>query len=95
MIFSQGDVQQKAVVDFDQLLSQKNYRQIFDNSARYIAALALYPDKQKQLQDVLDDMQKIEGAIMRADAMAQQSNYAGAWESVEKMAARISPTTAS
>ena len=87
MISSQGDVQQRAVVDFDQLLGQKNYRQIFDNSARYIAALALYPDKQKQLEDVLHNMQKVEGAIVRADEMARQSNYAGAWESVEKVAA--------
>lgn len=86
MISSQGDVQQKAVVDFEQLLGQKNYRQIFDNSARYIAALALYPDKQKQLEVVLRNMQKIEGAILRADEMAKQSNYAGAWESVEKVA---------
>ncbi len=28
MIFSEGNVQNKALVDFDQLLSQKNYRQI-------------------------------------------------------------------
>lgn len=86
MISTQGDVQQKAVVDFDQLLGQKNYRQIFDNSPRYIAALALYPDKQKQLQEVLANMQTIEGAILRADELAKQSNYAGAWESVEKIA---------
>jgi tetratricopeptide (TPR) repeat protein len=87
MIFSQGDVQQKAVVDFDQLLGQKNYRQIYANSPRYIAALALYPDKQRQLQEVLQNMQTIEGAILRADEMAKQSNYPGAWESVEKIAA--------
>jgi hypothetical protein len=86
-IFTQGDVQQRAVVDFDQLLGQKNYRQIFDNNARYIAALSLYPDKLKQLQEVLQNMQKIEGAIVQAEAMARQSNYAGAWESVEKVAA--------
>ncbi len=86
MISSQGDVQQKAVVDFDQLLGQKNYRQIFENSARYIAALATYPDKQQQLQGVMENMQRIEGAILRADEMARQSNYPGAWESVEKVA---------
>jgi len=85
-IFSQGDVQQRAVSDFDQLLGQKNYRQISENSTRFIAALATYPDKAKQLQGVLTDMQKIETAILRADEMARQSNYAGAWESVEKIA---------
>ncbi len=89
MIFSQGDVQQKAVIDFDQLAGQKNYRQIFDDRVRFIAALALYPEKQKQLEDVLKNMQTIEMAITQANAMAQQTNYAGAWESVEKIAAQF------
>jgi hypothetical protein len=85
-IFDQGDVQQKAIVDFDQLFSQKNYRQIFENSARYIAATALYPERQTQLQNVLQNMRTIEGAILRAEEMRRQSNFAGAWESVETVA---------
>lgn len=89
MIFSQGDVQQKAVIDFDQLAGQKNYRQIFDDRARFIAALALYPEKSKQLEDVLKNMQTIEMAITQANAMAQQTNFAGAWESVEKISAEF------
>ena len=89
MIFSQGDVQQKAVIDFEQLAGQKNYRQIFDDRVRFIAALALYPEKQKQLEDVLKNMQTIETAIGQASAMAVQTNYAGAWESVEKIAAQF------
>ena len=86
MIFDQGDVQLRALTDFDQLLSQKNYRQIYENSARYIAACAPYPDRQKQLMDVLNTMKSIEEAIMRGQEMGKQSNYAGAWESVEKTA---------
>jgi tetratricopeptide (TPR) repeat protein len=85
-IFEQGDVQQKAIVDFDQLLSQKNYRQIYDNSARYLAATVLYPDRKTQLEEVLQNMRTIETAILRADEMRKQSNYAGAWESVETVA---------
>jgi hypothetical protein len=85
-IFEQGDVQQKAIVDFDQLMSQKNYRQIFDNSARYLAATVLYPDRKTQLEEVLNNMRTIETAILRADEMRKQSNYAGAWESVETIA---------
>ncbi len=88
MIFDQGDVQQRALMDLDQLLSQKNYRQIYDNSPRYIAASALYPDRQKQLSEVMESMKSIEGAILRAQEMGRQSNYAGAWESVEKVASQ-------
>jgi len=88
MIFAQGDVQQKAVIDFEQLAGQKNYRQIFDDRVRFIAALALYPEKSKQLEEVLKNMQTIEMAITQASMMAQQTNFAGAWESVEKIAAQ-------
>ncbi len=89
LIFSQGDVQEKAVIDFGQLLTQKNYRKIYEDSGRFIAALATYPDKAEQLKHVLEDMKQIETAILRADEMARQSNYAGAWENVEKAFAQF------
>jgi hypothetical protein len=86
-IFDQGDVQQQALNDLDQLISQKNYRRIYEDSPRFIAASAQYPDKQKKLQEVLENMKKIEASTMRAEEMKRQGNYAGAWESVEKAAA--------
>ncbi len=85
-IFDQGDMQQRALTDLDELLGQKNYRQIYDNSARFIAASAQYPEREKQLKEVLESMKSIEGAIQQARVMSQLSNYAGAWESVEKVA---------
>jgi tetratricopeptide (TPR) repeat protein len=88
-IFDQGNVQQRALGDFDQLLSQKNFRQIFDDKGRYLAASSQFPERAKQLQDVLEKMQQVEGALMRAQEMSKQSNYAGAWESVERVAATM------
>ena len=88
MIFSKGDQEQQALIDFDQLVSQKNYRQIYDDSPRYIVATAQYPDRLAQLKTVLDFVKTIEIAITQANAMAQQSNYAGAWETVEKISAQ-------
>lgn len=82
-IFSQADVQQKALTDFDQLLSQHNYRQIFDDKMRYIAAVAMSPDRQESLKKVLDDMTSIETAILRAQEVAKHGDFAGAWETVE------------
>jgi hypothetical protein len=93
LIFDQGDMAQKAIVDFDSLVSQKNYRQIYTDSARYIAALATYPERRTQLEQVLEHMKAIETALMRADEMARQSNYAGAWESVEQAYAKFPDDT--
>ena len=84
MIFSQADVQSRALVDFDQLLSQKNYRQILDDRMRFIAATSMYPDKQEQLRKVLEDMQVIETSIIQAQEIEKRGDYAGAWESAEK-----------
>jgi len=85
LIFSQADVQQKALVDFDQLISQHNNRQIYNDKLRFIAAAALYPERQEQLKKVLDQMQVIETAIIQAGEIEKRGDYAGAWETVEKV----------
>jgi hypothetical protein len=84
LIFNQADVQQRALVDFEQLLSQKNYRQIFDDRGRFIAATATYPEKAAQLEEVLTQMTMVEAAILRAQEIARRGDSIGAWESVEK-----------
>jgi hypothetical protein len=83
LIFRGGNVQNKAKVDFDQLLSQKNYRQIYDDKERYIAAVALDPSRQEQLKTVLGNMAEIEKAIISAQEVEKHGDPAGAWESAE------------
>jgi len=85
LIFSQADVQQKALVDLDQLISQHNNRQIYNDKLRFIAAAALFPNRQEQLKKVLDQMQVIETAIIQAGEIEKRGDYAGAWETVEKV----------
>ncbi len=85
LIFSQADVQQKALVDLDQLISQHNNRQIYNDKLRFIAAAALYPDRQEQLKKILDQMQVVETAIIQAGEIEKHGDYAGAWETIEKV----------
>jgi len=84
MIFSQADLQGKALADLDQLAGQHNYRQIYDDQARFIAATALYPERQEQLKTVLKNMQQIETAIGRSTEIAKRGDTSGAWEGVER-----------
>jgi hypothetical protein len=83
-ILDQSDIQQQAMNDFDQLLSQKNYRRIFDDKLRFIAAAAMYPEKQKQLTEVLEKMTAVEAAILKAQEISRRGDSAGAWESAEE-----------
>ncbi len=85
LIFSQADVQQRALIDLDQLVSQRNFRQIYDDKMRFIAASAMYPERQEQLKKVLEQMQVVEGSIIQANEIAKRGDYAGAWETVEKV----------
>jgi len=82
-IFTQSDVQQQAMNDFDRLLQQNNHRQIFEDRMRFIAAAALYPEKQKQLGEVLEKMSLVEAAIVKAQEISKRGDAAGAWESAE------------
>ncbi|MDQ3197872.1 MAG: hypothetical protein M3Q46_01570 [Verrucomicrobiota bacterium] len=84
LIFSQADVQQKALVDLDQLVSQHNTRQIYNDKLRFIAAAALDPERQEQLKKILDQMQVVETAIIQAGEIEKHGDYAGAWETLEK-----------
>jgi tetratricopeptide (TPR) repeat protein len=84
-IFDNGDKIQTAINDFDQLLRDKNYRQIYDNAFRYGPVVQDQPERKAQFEKVVEGMKSIEVAITQANAMAQQSNYAGAWETVEKL----------
>jgi hypothetical protein len=93
LIFSQADAQQKAIADLDALLSQRNYRQIFDDRLRYIAATALYPERQEQLKVVLETMTLIEATLARCEEFARRGDYAGAWESAELMHQRFPDDT--
>jgi hypothetical protein len=86
-IFSQADVQQQALADLDRLVSTKNYRQIYDDKVKYIAATALYPERQEQLQKILEQVGEIEKAIIRSTEVDQHGDHAGAWEGVEKAVA--------
>ncbi|OYW70238.1 MAG: hypothetical protein B7Z37_31315 [Verrucomicrobia bacterium 12-59-8] len=77
------DVKSQALMEFDRLLSQRNYRQIFENQAPFIAAVADDLTRKQQLEKVLKDMGRLELIVGGAKEMAAASPPA-AWEKVEK-----------
>ncbi len=93
LIFTQGDVQQQALADLDRLIAQKNFRQIYEDRVRFIAATAFQPERQDQLRAILEKMARIEAAIMRANEIAKTGNHAGAWESLEETHAEFPDDT--
>ncbi len=84
MIGNNADIKTQAVLDLDRLLSQRNYRQIYNDQARYLASVIDDPVHQEQLKKVLIDMNKVNLIVAGANSNAQHNNIAGAWEMIEK-----------
>lgn len=78
-----SDTRAQALMEFDRLLSQRNYRQIFENQAMFIASVADDLARKDQLEKVLKDMGRLELIIGGAKELAA-SSPAAAWEKVEK-----------
>ncbi len=83
-LFSQSDIVQKALGEFDQLISQRNFRQVWNDKVRFIAAVAVNPDRKQTLEKVMKNMETIEASLMRAEEMSRTGNNAGAWEGLER-----------
>ncbi len=84
-MFSVTDQHQQALLDLDRLLGEKNYRRIFEDQFRYIAAAATDTNRQAQLTDVLKNIQLIEGTIARCEEIARRGDVIGAWEEAEEI----------
>jgi tetratricopeptide (TPR) repeat protein len=84
MIGSNADVKTQAVLDLDRLVSQRNYRQIYNDQGRYLAAITDDPTRQEQLKTVLTDVNKMNLIISGATQLSQSGNTAGAWETIER-----------
>lgn len=83
MIGQNSDIQAQTLLDLDRLISQRNYRQIFNDQGRFLAAAINDPARQEQLKKVLTDMNRVNLVVHGATQMAG-SNPFGAWEQVEK-----------
>lgn len=79
-----ADVKTQAIMDFDKLLGQKNYRQIFNDQGRYAAAVMDDTKRQQEFAEVMTKMNKLLVITAGANSLMQQNNVAGAWETVEK-----------
>ncbi len=84
MIGTNADIKTQAALDLDRLISQRNYRQIYNDQGRYLAAVMDDPGRQESLKKVLTDMNKMNLVIAAATSNSQNGNLPGAYEIIEK-----------
>jgi len=84
MIADAGNVQQQAKLEFDRLLGTQNYRQIFTNKGRFIAATVDDTERQEALNQIVNNVLEIETTLKQAETLKKSGNPHAAWEIVEK-----------
>lgn len=84
MIGQNSDVQAQALLDLDRLLSQRNFRQVFNDQGRFLASAINDPVRQEQLKKVLTDMNRVNMVVHAAGEAARNGNSFGAWEAIER-----------
>jgi hypothetical protein len=89
MVGQNSDVQAQSLLDLDRLLSQRAFRQIFDQQGRYFAAAINDPARQEQIKKVVEDVTEVTMVVKVAEEQSRSGNSFGAWEAVEKVYARF------
>jgi hypothetical protein len=89
MVGQNSDVQAQALLDLDRLLSQRSFRQIFEQQGRYLAASINDPARQEQIKKVITDVTEVTMVVKLAEEQSRTGNSFGAWEAVEKVYERF------
>jgi len=85
--FNSQDVKTKLQVEFDRLISAKDYRAIFDKQLQLATALVGDNARIEQMKDALEKVKGVETAIEKANIFRRNNSMFAAWEALE-MAAR-------
>jgi hypothetical protein len=82
-IYKEENLHARALVDFDQLVSHRNWRQIYEDRMRFIPAVAAVPAKQAKLEAIIDKIMLVDQTVERAMDLDKRGETAGAWEATE------------
>jgi hypothetical protein len=89
MVGQNSDVQAQALLDLDRLLSQRAFRQIFNEQGRFLAASINDAARQDQIKKVIADVTEVTMVVKMAEEQGKAGNAFGAWEAVERVYARF------
>jgi tetratricopeptide (TPR) repeat protein len=81
--FNHEDVQNQSTDDFDRLVKDQNYREIFDKQVAFAPAVKGDAAREQQLKDALVKVQKAEMASEKANLLVMNGDVDGAWETIE------------
>lgn len=89
MVGQNSDVQAQAILELDRLLSQRAFRQIFNNQGTFFAATTQDPVRKEQVAKAVSDVTEVTMVVKMAEEQSKTGNAFGAWEAVERVYTRF------
>jgi len=81
--FDTQDVKSQALVEFDRLVEEQNYRTIFDKQLGFAPAIKGDAKREEALKTALSAIKDAEMASEKANALMLNGDFFGAWEAIE------------
>lgn len=88
-IYRQDNLHARARTEFDQLVSHRGWREIYENRMHFIPALEAVPDKQAKLAAIIDKITMVDRTIAQAQDLEKRGDPVGAWETTELLYRQI------
>ncbi|MDR1304283.1 MAG: hypothetical protein LBK76_03570 [Verrucomicrobiales bacterium] len=89
--FDSQDLKTQALTELDRLVTEGNYRGIFERQLAFAPAIKDDQQRQEQLKAALEKVRDAEMAIEKANVMRARGDVHGAWETIE-LAVKHFPT---
>ena len=83
LFFKSEDNANQATGDFDRLVKDQNYRELFDRQLEFALAVKGDSTREQQLKDALEKIGKAKIAEEKANALMMNNDMNGAWETIE------------
>jgi hypothetical protein len=84
LFFGTEDATNQSTTDFDRMVTDQNYRGIFDKQIQFATAVHGDATREQQLKDALEKVQKAEIASEKANMLVMNGDVDGAWETIEQ-----------
>ena len=87
--FDTQDMKSQALVEFDRLVEEQNYRAIFDKQLGFAPAIKGDAKREEALKTALLSIKDAEIASEKANVLILNGDYFGAWETIELASTKL------
>ncbi len=84
-MIDKGDIAKTLLNDFDRLLSENNFREIFKRQYEFVPVVKDDPQRKDAVQQIILNIHRIDGAIIQANEFSKIGNDYAAWETLAKL----------